>query len=152
MNHWGRVAFNRVASSDLLNSLSRSPGAAVPLPPRPPATTAVTEAQESFHADVLAEVVAAVATYDVVIIGMAVNPAVGKAREAALAAGVTPHCINYGGYLSQWKQRLAIKLWSGWPTYPQVFVKGTLVGGNARLRKAIADGTFQTLLDGPRAD
>lgn len=123
----------------------------VPLPPKPPATAAVTTFQEEFHPDILAEVVQAVAEHDVVIVGMAVNPSVGKARDAAVAAGATPHCINYGGYLSQWKQRLAIKMWSGWPTYPQVFVKGTLVGGNKRLREAIADGTFQALLDGPRA-
>jgi glutaredoxin-related protein len=123
----------------------------MPLPPKPPTTAAVQEAQDAFHADILAEVVQAVAEHDVVIIGMAINTAVPKARDAAIAAGATPHCINYGGYLSQWKQRLAIKLWSGWPTFPQVFVKGTLVGGNDRLRAAIADGTFQALLDGPRA-
>ncbi|MFZ4713247.1 MAG: glutaredoxin [Bacteriovoracaceae bacterium] len=28
-----------------------------------------------------------------------------------------------------WKQRLAIKLWSGWATYPQVFIDGKLIGG-----------------------
>lgn len=123
----------------------------MPLPPKPPTTAAVQEAQDGFHADILAEVVQAVAEHDVVIVGMAVNPSVGKARDAAVAAGVTPHCINYGGYLSKWQPRLAIKLWSGWPTFPQVFVKGTLVGGNDRLRAAIADGTFQALLDGPRA-
>ena len=123
----------------------------MPLPPPPPATDTARRAQEAFHRDVLDEVVAAVARYDVVIIGMAVNPSVGRARQAAVAAGVTPHCLDFGGYLSQWQRRLAIKLWSGWPTFPQVFVKGTLVGGNDRLRKAIADGTFQALLDGPRA-
>jgi len=123
----------------------------MPLPPPPAATDTARQAQEAFHRDVLEEVVAAIAQHDVVTIGMAVNPSVGRARQAAVAAGVPPHCLDYGGYLSQWQRRLAIKLWSGWPTFPQVFVKGTLVGGNDRLRKAIADGTFQALLDGPRA-
>lgn len=121
------------------------------LPPKPPTTPAAAAHQSSFHADVVAEVRAAVAAHDVVIIGMAVNPSVAKARSAAVTAGVTPHCLDYGGYLSQWQRRLSIKLWSGWPTFPQVFVKGTLVGGNDRLRAAIADGTFQGLLDGPHA-
>jgi monothiol glutaredoxin len=28
-----------------------------------------------------------------------------------------------------WKKRLAIKLWTGWPTFPQIFHKGVLIGG-----------------------
>jgi monothiol glutaredoxin len=120
------------------------------LPARPPATAAALDAQEGFHTELLEKVVHAVAEHDVVIVGMAVNPSVGKAREAAEGAGATPHCINHGGYLHGWRPRLAIKMWSGWPTFPQVFVKGTLVGGNARLRTAIADGSFQALLDGAR--
>jgi hypothetical protein len=32
--------------------------------------------------------------------------------------------LEYGSYFSKWKERLAIKLWSGWPTFPQVFVDG----------------------------
>lgn len=122
-----------------------------PSPPPPPASPAARAAQLAFHSDTLAEVVQAIAEHDVVIVGMAVNPSVGRAKAAALEAGCTPHCLNYGGYLSGWKPRLAIKMWSGWPTFPQVFVKGTLVGGNDRLRAAIADGSFQALLDGPRA-
>jgi monothiol glutaredoxin len=37
--------------------------------------------------------------------------------------------LSYGNYFSKWKQRLAIKLWSGWPTYPQIFIDGKLIGG-----------------------
>ena len=48
------------------------------------------------------------------------------------------------------EERLALKLWSGWPTLPMIFVQGTLIGGSSDLRKAMADGTFQALLDGPR--
>ena len=124
----------------------------MPRPPAPPATPAASQAQDRFHPDVLREVIDAVAQHDVVIVGMAVNPSVGKAKAAALAAGTTPHCLNYGGYLSMWRQRLAIKMWSGWPTFPQVFVKGTLVGGNDRLRAAIADGSFQALLAADRPE
>ncbi len=121
-------------------------------PPAPPVSPAVDAAQNEFHAAVLDEIIAAIAAHDVVIVGMAVNPFVKKAHAAATEAGVTPHCLNYGGYLSEWKPRLAIKMWSGWPTFPQVFVKGTLIGGNDRLRAAIADGSFQAMLDAPRAE
>jgi glutaredoxin-related protein len=45
-----------------------------------------------------------------------------------------------------WKQRLAIKMWSGWPTFPQVFVRGVLVGGFEDTRKALEDGSLKKLL------
>jgi monothiol glutaredoxin len=54
--------------------------------------------------------------------------------------------LSYGSYFSQWKQRLAIKLWSGWPTFPQVFLKGELVGGAAELERALKDGSFRSKL------
>ena len=44
------------------------------------------------------------------------------------------------------KKRLAIKLWSGWPTFPQVFVRGVLIGGNDETRRAIADGSLKARL------
>ncbi|MFT5930783.1 MAG: monothiol glutaredoxin, partial [Oceanospirillaceae bacterium] len=40
---------------------------------------------------------------------------------------------------------LAIKMWSGWPTYPQVFVNGTLVGGASDLQKLIRANELNNL-------
>ena len=37
--------------------------------------------------------------------------------------------IEYGNYASQWRKRLPLKLWTGWTTFPMVFVDGQLVGG-----------------------
>lgn len=37
-------------------------------------------------------------------------------------------------------------MWSGWPTFPQVFVNGTLIGGFDDTVKALKDGTFESLL------
>ena len=102
---------------------------------------------DGFHSEVVAEVAAAVEKGGVVVVGMAQNPFVKKARTALDSAGIPFTYLEYGSYLSQWKQRLAIKMWSGWPTFPQVFVDGTLIGGNDRTQAAIADGSFQTLLD-----
>ena len=110
------------------------------------ATDHVVARRKAFHADVVAEVANAVATNPVVVVGMAVNPAVGKARKALDEAGIPHVYLGYGGYMSMWKQWLAIKLWSGWPTYPQVFVKGRLVGGNDDLRAGLADGSVKALL------
>jgi glutaredoxin-related protein len=101
------------------------------------------EKMSARHADVLAEVEAAIAKHPVVVVGMAQNPHVRKARQALLDAGIGFEYLEYGSYFSEWGKRLAIKMWSGWPTFPQVFVRGVLLGGNDLTREAIADGTLK---------
>lgn len=83
----------------------------------------------SFHTDVVKEVASAVEANKVVVVGMAGNPFVKKAKNSLKDTGVEFKYLEYGSYFSGWKPRLAIKLWSGWPTYPQVFVNGKLIGG-----------------------
>ena len=105
---------------------------------------------EGFHLDVVRKVADAVSRDDVVVVGMAQNPHVGSARKALKGAGVAFTYLEFGSYFSQWKERLAIKMWSGWPTFPQVYVHGVLIGGSSRLRQAIADGSFQERLEAGR--
>lgn len=85
------------------------------------------------HPDVVDEVEAAVAKNRVVVVGMAQNPVVRKARKLLDAKGTPFTYLEYGSYVSGWKKRLAIKLWAGFPTFPMVFVDGTLIGGAAEL-------------------
>lgn len=94
----------------------------------------------SFHTSVVKEVQTAVKNNKVVVVGMKQNPIVKKARKALEDAGVEFTYLEYGSYMKGWKPRLAIKLWSGWPTYPQVFVNGKLIGGCAETVKALAAG------------
>src|SRR5258706_553076 len=75
------------------------------------------------------EVDDAVRGNSVVVVGMAQNPHVRAVRKALDEAGIAYTYLEYGSYFSEWKKRLAIKMWSGWPTFPQVYVKGTLLGG-----------------------
>jgi glutaredoxin-related protein len=63
-----------------------------------------------------------------------------------LAAGISVHYIEHGGYLSEWRRRNALKMWTGWPTFPMVFVKGTLIGGSDDLAKLIAGGELKAML------
>lgn len=93
-----------------------------------------------YHQAVVAEVIQAVSTNDIVVVGMAHNPFVSKARKALKEKGLKFTYLQYGNYWSMWKPRLAIKLWSGWPTFPQVFVKGTLIGGFTDLEKMLSEG------------
>jgi monothiol glutaredoxin len=99
---------------------------------------------ETFQAGVLREVQEAVRRDPIVVVGMAQNPFVKKARRALTEAGIAYTYLEYGSYLSKWKERLAIKLWSGWPTFPQVFVRGVLIGGADLTQAAIADGTLKS--------
>ncbi len=102
------------------------------------------------HRAILDEVIAAVERDAVVIVGMAWNPSCGTARKAFSSRGIEHTYLEYGNYLSKWRERLVIKQWSGWPLYPQVFVHGVLVGGAARTGKAFESGLIQRLLDAGR--
>lgn len=110
---------------------------------------AIRERVASLHADVVATVKTAIDAHPAVVVGMAFNPFCKRARRALQAAGVAHEYLEYGGYLSDWRRRNALKLWTGWPTFPMVFVRGQLVGGAQDLEALIASGELQRLL---RAD
>ena len=95
---------------------------------------------------ILEEVRNAVQGNDVVVVGMGMNPFPAKARQALDAAGQPYKYLEYGNYLNTWRQRNALKMWTGWPTFPMVFVKGTLVGGYSDLRALIASGELKKML------
>jgi monothiol glutaredoxin len=43
--------------------------------------------------------------------------------------------------------RESVKQYSNWPTYPQLYVKGNLVGGCDIIKEMHANGTFKELVD-----
>lgn len=98
------------------------------------------------HRDIVDEVEAAVAAHDVVVVGMKQNPFPRRARKALRAAGVPFHYLEYGSYLNTWRRRNALKMWTGWPTFPMVFVKGVLVGGFDDVSKLIESGELDRRL------
>lgn len=103
----------------------------------------VKEQVASFHRGIVDEVASAVSRHPVVVVGMAQNPVVKRARRILAEEGIAYEYLEYGSYLSKWKERLAIKLWAGFPTFPMVFVGGTLLGGNAELERYRAEGKLQ---------
>jgi glutaredoxin-related protein len=107
---------------------------------------AIRERVASHQQDILREVQDAVARHAVVVVGMRQNPFPRKARQALDAAGVPYQYLEYGSYFSEWRRRNAIKMWSGWPTFPMVFVKGTLVGGAEDLVRLIGSGELARML------
>jgi glutaredoxin-related protein len=98
------------------------------------------------HADVVQEVQRAIAAHSVVVVGMGQNPHPRRARRALDAAGVAHHDLDYGNYFGGWRRRNALKMWSGWPTLPMVFVRGSLIGGANDLCKLIDSGELKRLL------
>ena len=111
-----------------------------PLLPAEKVSPAVHDIVSSFHRNIVDEVAAAVARDKVVVVGMKQNPVVKAARKLLAGEGIQYTYLEYGSYFSAWKQRLAIKLWAGFPTFPMVFIDGTLVGGNSELVKLKAAG------------
>ena len=102
------------------------------------------------HADIVREVQAAIVANDVVVVGMKQNPQPRKARKALDAAGIPHTYLSYGSYIGMWRRRNALKMWTGWPTFPTVFVKGILVGGADDVQRLIASGEIKTMLAGKR--
>jgi monothiol glutaredoxin len=109
---------------------------------------AIREAIAQSHRDIVDEVAAAIAKDDIVVVGMAQNPSPKKARKLLDAAGLKHRYLEYGSYFNSWRRRNALKMWTGWPTFPMVFVKGTLIGGADDLEKLLAAGQLKPLLAG----
>jgi monothiol glutaredoxin len=108
-------------------------------------TAAVTTKMDAFHADIVNEVAAAVDSNDVLIVGMKQNPVVRKAKKQLDNLSVKYAYLEYGSYSARWKDRLALKIWAGWPTFPMIFVKGTLIGGSDDLKALVDSGEFDKL-------
>lgn len=107
---------------------------------------AIRESVANLNADIVHNVQAAATSNVVLVVGMAGNPFVRRARKTLDGAGVAYQYLEYGSYFSQWRQRNALKMWTGWPTLPMVFVKGTLVGGAEDLGRLVASGELKRTL------
>jgi len=101
---------------------------------------AVREKIAGYRSDMVKEVQAAVAANEIVVVGMRMNPFPKRARRALDAAGLAYKYLEYGSYFGEYRRRLALKMWTGWPTFPMVFVKGVLVGGAEDVVRLIASG------------
>jgi glutaredoxin-related protein len=98
------------------------------------------------HRDLVAEVQAAVAAHAVVVVGMTLNHNVPIARKLLDGLGTPYKYLGYGGYFSMWRARNALKMWTGWPTFPMIFVKGVLIGGATDLQQLVKSGEFATMV------
>jgi monothiol glutaredoxin len=107
---------------------------------------AIREQVANLHADIVHNVQAAAASNTILVVGMTGNPFVGRVRRLLASAGLAHHYLGFGSYLSQWRRRNALKMWSGWPTFPMVFAKGVLIGGHDELKRLIDSGELKRFL------
>ena len=110
---------------------------------------AIRERVAHYHESIVREVRRAVDANAVVVVGMGQNPFPKRARRALERAGVPFEYLGYGSYLGSWRRRLALKMWTGWPTFPMVFAKGVLIGGASDLERLLASGELKRFLGEP---
>jgi monothiol glutaredoxin len=107
---------------------------------------AIREKIAGWGVGIVEEVRLAIEAKAIVVVGMKMNPAPKRARKLLDAAGLDYTYLEYGSYLSGYRRRLPLKLWTGWQTFPMVFVRGILIGGASDLQKLLADGRLQEML------
>ncbi len=97
--------------------------------------------------DIVEEVEQAISAHGLVVVGMKINPHPKRAIKALEEAGIAHEYLEYGSYFAEWGRRAALKMWSGWTTFPMVFVKGTLIGGADETLALIKSGELKRMLD-----
>jgi len=108
--------------------------------------SAIRHKVETNRRDIVDEVIAATKNHPVVVVGMAHNPHCHRVRKSLSAAAIKYTYLEYGNYLSQWRRRTALKMWTGWPTFPMVFIHGNLVGGDSDVAALIKAGELEAML------
>jgi monothiol glutaredoxin len=98
------------------------------------------------NADIVREVQKAIAENLVVVVGMAQNPHPKKARRMLDEKRIPYAYLEYGSYFSDWRRRTVLKMWTGWPTFPMIFVKGILIGGAHDLKRLVDSGELAQIL------
>jgi len=109
---------------------------------------AIRETIANNRADIVREVQTAIAQNEIVVVGMGQNPFPKKARKLLDQQRLSYRYLEYGNYLSDWRRRNALKMWTGWPSFPMIFVKGVLVGGASDLQKLVESGELARILAG----
>lgn len=107
---------------------------------------AIREKISGNHRDIVEEVEAAIGQHAIVVVGMKQNPNPRRARKLLTAKGLPFHYLEYGSYLNTWYRRAALKMWTGWPTFPMIWVKGQLIGGADDLQKLLDSGELERML------
>jgi monothiol glutaredoxin len=108
--------------------------------------SAIREKVATANADIVHNVQAAASSNTILVVGMVGNPFCRRARRLLHDAELPHQYLEFGSYLSQWRRRNALKMWTGWATFPMVFVKGVLIGGHDDLKRLLDSGELKRFL------
>jgi monothiol glutaredoxin len=111
---------------------------------------AIQEKIATYRQDQVALIKGLIAAHRLVVVGMSQNPFPKKARRFLDEKGIAYEYLGIGSYLSEWKPRMVLKMWTGWPTFPMIFLDGTLIGGFQDLERLEASGELGRVLANPR--
>jgi monothiol glutaredoxin len=87
-----------------------------------------------------------------VMLFMKGNPAMPQCGFSAAVVGILKQTgVPFDSYniLADQELREGLKVYSSWPTYPQLYVDGKLIGGADIVRDLHAKGELQQLLTAP---
>jgi glutaredoxin-related protein len=112
--------------------------------------SAIQEKIATYRHEQVAQVKELIAAHRVVVIGMSQNPYPKRARRLLDDKGIAYEYLGIGSYMSDWKPRLVLKMWTGWPTFPMIFVDGVLIGGFQDLERLDASGELGRILNSAR--
>lgn len=110
----------------------------------------ISEKIASYRKEEVAAVKALIAAHRVVVVGMTQNPFPKRARKLLDSKGIAYEYLGIGSYLSEWRRRLALKMWTGWATFPMIWVDGVFIGGFEDLQKLVDSGELAATLAKPR--
>jgi len=75
----------------------------------------------------------------------------GRAVQLLKACGVAPRALATVNVLEDEAIRQGIKEYGNWPTIPQLYVKGELIGGSDIMAEMYESGELQQLVSGAAA-
>jgi monothiol glutaredoxin len=142
-NGWGHMHQHRLDSPLPHSAFISEPPMNRPILATDHIHPAIRQSIATHQQDIVSEVQQAIQQHPVVVVGMAQNPMVKQARDALTRAGFAVHYLEYGSYFSQWRRRNALKMWTGWPTFPMVFVNQVLIGGAKDVKALIDSGELK---------
>jgi len=104
----------------------------------------IQNAIKNFYPLIVEQVENAIAKNAVVVVGNRGNYFVKKALKNLQKWNVAYEYLEFGSYFSFWNERQTLKAWTGFSTFPMIFVNGVLIGGNSDLEAEKSDGTFDS--------
>jgi len=111
----------------------------------------IAEKIATYRKEQVDQVKSLIAANRVVVVGMTQNPFPKRARRLLESQGIAYEYLGIGSYMSEWRRRLVLKMWTGWPTFPMIFVDGALIGGFEDLARLVESGELKKTLASPRA-